>query len=118
MGAGKLERNRAPIEGFRCKANRPSCDGHHIALAAAPLLFRPCWSGGGMRHDCGLDRDLCSAVRPLRGGRERRAFERLIVHPAAPTRRDRPRPSFGEGASITAATTRAYTRRMASFRAP
>ena len=31
-----------------------------------------------MRHDCGLDRDLCSAVRPLRGGRERRAFERLI----------------------------------------
>jgi hypothetical protein len=83
------ERNRAPVEGFRCKANQPSCDGHHIALAAGPLTSRACWSGGGMRHDCGLDRDLCGAVRPLRGGRERRAFKRLIVHPAAPTLWDR-----------------------------
>jgi len=82
------------LRDFAARQTRPSCDGHHIALAARPLLFRPCWSEGGMRHDCGLDRDLCSAVRPLRGGRERRAFERLIAHPAAPTRRDRPLPEL------------------------
>ena len=68
MGAGKLERNRAPIEGFRCKANRPSCDGHHIALAAAPLL-----SGHvGPEEECDMIADwiviyavlfvLCAAV--------------------------------------------------------
>ena len=62
----------------RVPANRHSCDGRHIRLSALPLTSTQVGQRR-MGHGCGLDLDLCGAVRPGRSGCRTRPYSGLNV---------------------------------------
>ena len=53
-----------------------------ITLRFPPRIYSTdCTDPRRMRHDCGVDPDLCCGVRPLRGRRGARSDQALIARP-------------------------------------